>query len=147
MIKSIKLESASTRTVLVIAGLCCLTASFFFAKWCFANAIATQALLKEVAELSVVLAPNDPQTHYALAVLNEKTFLPEDLTKSLAEFEQATALAPHDFRLWLALGKARERRGDAAGAELALRRTSELAPNYAQIQWTLGNILLRRGKI
>ena len=147
MIKSIKLETALSRTILVIAGFLCLVAIFFFAKWCYANAIAAKAAFIEVAELSVDLAPNDPQTHYALAVLNEKTFLSEYLPKSLREFEQAVALSPNDFRLWLAYGKARERSGDGAGAELALRRTLELAPNYAQVQWTLGNVLLRRGQI
>jgi tetratricopeptide (TPR) repeat protein len=146
MIKSIKLETASSRTVLIIAGFLCLAATVFFAKWCFANAIAAQATFKEVAELSVNLAPNDPQTHYALGVMNEKTFLSEDLPKSVKEFEQAVALSPNDFRLWLVYGKARERSGDGAGAELALRKTLEFAPNYAQVQWTLGNILLRRGE-
>jgi tetratricopeptide (TPR) repeat protein len=147
MIKSIKLETALSRTVLIIAGFFCLTAIVFFAKWCFANAIATRAPSREVAELSIDLAPNDPQTHYALAVLNEKTFLSEDLPKSLREFEQAVALSPNDFRLWLVYGKERERSGDGAGAELALRKALEFAPNYAQVQWTLGNVLLRRGKI
>jgi len=147
VIKSIKLETALSRTILIIAGFLCLAAIVFFAKWCFANAIAAQAPVKEIAELSVDLAPNDPQSHYALAVLNEKTFLSEDLPKSLNEFEQAVALSPNDFRLWLAYGKARERSGDGAGAELALRKALEFAPNYAQVQWTLGNVLLRRGEI
>lgn len=144
--KSIVLETALTRAVLPIAMLICLAAIVFFVKWFFANSISAQAPSKDVAEFSVGLAPNDPQTHYALAVLNEKTFLPADLSKSLTEFEQATALAPYDFRLWLALGKARERRGDAAGAEAALRQALALAPNYAAAQWTLGNVLLRQGK-
>jgi hypothetical protein len=63
------------------------------------------------------------------------------------EFEYATALTPHDFRFWLALGKIRERTGDADGAEAALRKALELAPNYAQIRWTLGNFLLRQKRI
>lgn len=147
MVKSIKLDTASSRALLSAGVFVCLLTTFYIAKWCFANAIAARAPDKKVAELSIALAPNDPQTHYALAVLNEKTFLPDDLSESLAGFERATALAPYDFRLWLALGKARERRGAAAGAELALRKASELAPNYAPVQWTLGNILLRRGKI
>jgi len=147
MIKSIKLETALNRTILAAAGVFCFITALFFVKWCFANAIAARAPAKEVAEFSIALAPNDPQTHYALAVLNEKIFLAKDLSESLAEFERATALAPHDFRLWLALAKARERNGDAAGAELAAQRALALAPNYAQVQWMLGNILLRRGKI
>ncbi len=146
-VKSIKIESAASRAFLSAAILICVLAAYFFVKWCLANAIASRAPDREVAELAISLAPNDPQTHYTLAVLNEKTFLAEDLPKSLAEFERATALAPHDYRLWLALGKARERSGDAAGAELAVRRALALAPNYAQVQWTLGNVLLRGGKI
>lgn len=146
MVKSIKLETASRRALLLFAAFFCLTVTVFFVKWCFANTIAVRAPSKEVAELSIDLAPGDPQTHYALAVLNEKSFLLEDLPKSLAEYEKATALAPNDFRLWLELGKVRERNGDAIGAENALVKALALAPNYAQIQWTLGNILLRRGK-
>jgi tetratricopeptide (TPR) repeat protein len=68
------------------------------------------------------------------------------LTKSLAEYEQATALSPYDYLLWFELGRARERSGDAEGAEKAFRRARELAPNYSQVQWGLGNFLLRQGK-
>jgi len=146
MNESFKLETAPRRAILLGAVFVCLVAAFFFIKWCLANSIAVQSQFIEVAELSARLAPNDPQSHYALAVLNEKTFLPEDLQKSLLGFEQAAALAPYDFRLWLALGKARERRGDTAGAEFALRKALALAPNYADVQWTLGNALLRGGK-
>lgn len=146
MIKPIKLETFLSRAVLTGAGFVCLAGIFFFVKWCFANAIAAHAPAKEVAALAVDLAPGDPQTHYALAVLNEKSFLPQDLSESLAEYERATALAPDDFRFWLALGKARERNGDRAGAELALRKALDLAPNYAVVQWTFANVLLRGGK-
>ncbi|MCY7375913.1 MAG: hypothetical protein LH472_08055 [Pyrinomonadaceae bacterium] len=146
MIKSVKIESGFRRAWLIAACLLCLTIIFFFVRWCFAHTIAAFAPNKEVAEWSVNLAPADPQTHYALAVLNEKTFAPEDSAKSLVEYERAAALAPHDYRLWLAFGKARERSGDAAGAELTLRKSLALAPNYAPVQWTLGNALLRHGK-
>lgn len=147
MNKSIKLESGASRAVLLLAVLFCLAATFFAVKWYFGNAIAVRSPNKEVAELSVSFAPNDPQTHYTLAVFNEKDFVSSGFAESLAEFERATALAPYDFRLWLALGKARERNGDVAGAELALRKAFALAPNYAAVQWTLGNFLLRRGNV
>ncbi len=146
MIKSFKIESVTQRTLLIGASLLCLTLLAFFVKWCLADTIAARAPGREVAEWTVNLAPNDPQTHYALAVLTEKNFVPEDLARSLTEYERAAALAPHDYRLWLALGKARERSGDAAGAELALRKASALAPNYAPVSWSLGNALLRGGK-
>lgn len=146
MIKSVKIQSGISRSLLIILCLLGLTTIFFFVRWCFAYTIAVRSPLKEVVEWAVDLAPKDPQTHYSLAVLTEKNFTPEDLAQSLAEYERAAALAPYDFRLWLALGKARERSGDAKGAELALRKSLELAPNYAQVLWTLGNSLLRQGK-
>ena len=146
MIKSVKIATGFKRAVLIAACLLYLTLNFFFIRWCLGDTIAAHAPTKEVAEWSVGLAQKDPQSHYALAVLTEKNFAPEDLARSLAEYERAVALAPHDYRLWLALGKARERSGDAAGAELALRKSLELAPNYAPVNWTLGNALLRHGK-
>ncbi|HEY0428205.1 MAG TPA: tetratricopeptide repeat protein [Pyrinomonadaceae bacterium] len=145
-LKSIKLESPARRAVLLVAVLVVLAGVYFFAKWCLGSTIAAQSLFKEHAEVAIYLSPSDPQGYYALAVLNEKSFLAEDLPKAVAEYEKATALSPYDFRLWLALGRARERSGDAAGAENALRRAVELAPNYAEVRWTLGNNLLRQGK-
>lgn len=145
-VKSIKIETVVQRAALLGAGFVFLISIVFFVRWCFGYAIATQVISKEVAEFALDLAPNAPQTHLALAVLNEQTFLPEDLQKSLAGYEKAASLAPHDYQLWFALGKARERFGDAAGAETALKKAVELAPNYSRIQWAYGNVLLRQGK-
>lgn len=145
-VKSIKIETLAGRAALLAAGLICLICASYFARWYFANSIASHTDYKEVADFAVGLAPDDPQTHYTLAVLSGEIFAPEDLAKSLSEYEKAVALAPNDFRLWLALGTARERTGDAAGGELALRKALELAPSYSQVRWTLGNILLRQGK-
>ena len=145
-VKSFQINSIAQRIGLIVFGLICLVFLFFAARWYFGNSIALRAGYREVAEFALDLAPSDPQTHYAVALYNEKTFLPEDLQKSLAEYEQSAALAPNDYRVWLGLGKVRELSGDSAGAELALRKSLELAPNYAQVQWTFGNILLRDGK-
>ncbi len=145
-VKSIKIETLAARAALLAAGLVFLICASYFMRWYFAASIAANTDLREVADFAVGLAPDDPQTHYTSAVLSGKIFAPEDIAKSLSEHETAVALAPNDFRLWLALGKARERVGDAAGAELALRKALELAPNYSQVRWTLGNILLRQGK-
>ena len=68
------------------------------------------------------------------------------MPKAVGEYEKATALAPEDFRAWLALGRARERGGDRAGAEADLKRAALLAPNYSEVRWFLGNVLLREGK-
>ena len=144
-VKSIKLNVTALRVGVLVLALVSAGAAYVFAKWFFANTIAARAAHKDIAEFTIGLAPRDPQTHFASAVLHEKTFLPADLPKSLAEFEQAVALSPSDFRLWFDLGKARERGGDPEGAEKALRKALELAPNYSQVQWALGNFLLRQG--
>ncbi len=144
--RSIEIESPISRILLGAAGLIVIAAVVYIFSWLFADSISKNAQDKEVAEFAVGLAPHNPQAHYAVAVLREASFVPEDLPKSLAEFEKAASLSPNDFRLWLALGKARERSGNVKGAELALQRALELAPNYAEVQWTYGNILLRQGK-
>jgi len=143
--KSIKLNSTALRVAVPVLAILCIFLAYLFANWFFANTIAARSVYKEIAEFSVGMSPSDPQTHFASAILHEKTFLPADLPKSLAEFEQAAALSPSDYRLWFELGRARERAGDTDGAEKALRRALALAPNYSQVQWTLGNFLLRQG--
>ncbi|HXG84047.1 MAG TPA: hypothetical protein VNI84_08470 [Pyrinomonadaceae bacterium] len=145
-IKSIDIKNLPARIALAAAMLFCLVGVVFSVRWCAGNAISQNSIYLEIADLAISLAPRDPQTHYTAAVLHERTYKPDDLAKSLAEYEKSTALAPNDFRTWLALGKARERGGDAAGAENALRKSQELAPNYSDVRWILGNILLRRGK-
>ena len=145
-IETIKLDSGAKRAVLIASGVICLTSAYFFAKWGFANTASIRPDSPEVAVLAAELAPDDPQTHYAAAVLLEKTFVPEDVQRSLAELEKATSLSPNNYLLWLELGKARERSGDQPGAESALRKSLQLAPNYAAVHWTLGNALLRAGK-
>jgi hypothetical protein len=93
------------------------------------------------------LAPDDPQTHHAAAVQLEKSFDPGDIEKALRQYEITAALAPENYQFWLDLGRARDRSGDAEGAERALRRALDLAPHYSRVQWALGNNLLRQGRI
>ncbi|MCU0237809.1 MAG: carbohydrate binding domain-containing protein [Pyrinomonadaceae bacterium] len=145
-IKKFQLNSPLSKVLLIIIGLVLVLIFFYFGKWSFANAMTTQATVKEISEIAIDLAPNDPQTHYSLGILAEKSLLPDDYEKSVKAFEKAVSLSPNDYRLWLALGKARERNDDQKGAENALRKALELAPNYSQTRWILGNILLRQGK-
>ena len=144
--KAIEVKTSAGRIILIVAGFLCVIIGFFAVKWCIGNALISRAGEKQTGELNARLAPSDPMTHFALALLNEKTFLPEDFERALKEYEKAAALSPNDYRLWFQLGKARERSGDSAGAAGALRKSLELAPNYSEVQWTLGNLLLRQGK-
>ncbi|MEP7075209.1 MAG: carbohydrate binding domain-containing protein [Acidobacteriota bacterium] len=107
---------------------------------------ASHTDIPEVADLTTSLGPNDPQTHFAAGVLYEKSFLPDDLARSLNEYSIAASLSPHNFLFWLDLGNARSRSGDLNGAEGTLRVAADLAPNYGSVRWALGNVLLRQGR-
>ncbi|MGQ0543155.1 MAG: tetratricopeptide repeat protein [Blastocatellia bacterium] len=126
--KKILINSGARRVGLIAAGLVCLAAACFGVKWGFANTIAARADIVEVAELSKDLAPDDPQTHYSLAVLLDKTFDPADSAAAIREFETAAALSPHNYLIWLELGKALERYGEQERAERSFLRAQALAP-------------------
>lgn len=143
---SLGLHSFFNRILLPVAALLLLAALIFVVRWCVADAASTRAEDKAIIELTTAWAPDDPQTHYALASIYEKGFLPDDMAEAVRAYEKAAALSPSDYRYWLPLARAREQSGDSEGAEKALRYALGLAPNYAQIHWALGNVLLRQGR-
>ncbi len=119
--------------------------ALFSAKWSLGNSISSRTEFTEATEFAVGLAPDDPQTRFAHAVLLSRTFDPADNDVSLKQLETATALSPHNYLLWLDLGKSLERNGEEARAVAAFRRGNDLAPNYSITKWMLGNALLRQG--
>src|SRR5262245_36770735 len=128
-----KVDSISRRIVFFAILLVIAVLHWYVAKWAFANMVSLRADRTEIADIAVGLAPDDPQTHYAAAVLYDKTFLPQDQARSLSEYEMAVSRAPENYLLWLEYGKALARGGDAEKAEAALRRAEKLAPNYSVV--------------
>jgi tetratricopeptide (TPR) repeat protein len=141
---SIQTKSFSNRFVLITTTFAILVWFGFQIKWSLANSMSTQSDTKEISQLAIDLSPNDPQPYYSLAALNERSLSPKDLADAVANYEKAVSLSPNNYLLWLSLGKARER--NSIGAEKAIRKALELAPNYSEIHWVLGNILLRNDK-
>jgi len=142
---AIKTDEISVRIGLIAFSCIVLGLTVFAAKWNFANAVSTKADTKDIADIAVWLAPDDPQTRYATGVIYDKTLEPADALRSLAEFEAAAANTPNNYLAWLALSKARGRNGDADGELAAVKRALDLAPNYASVQWAYGNALFRNG--
>ena len=142
-----KLNSIVLRLAIGLFAVLFAAFTIFAAKWNFANSVSSRVDTKEIADIAAALGPDDPQTRYAAAVLYEKTFDPDDLAYSLSEFESTVANSPNNYLSWLALGQARGRSGDITGAESALRKALELAPNYADVQWAYGNSILRAGDV
>jgi len=141
-----KIDSIARRIIFFAVLAAVVGLHWYIAKWAFANMISLRADRTDIAEIAVGLAPDDPQTHYAAAVLFDKTFLPQDQIRSVSEYETAVSLAPHNYQLWLEYGKALARSGEMDKGESALRRAETLAPNYSVVHWTLGNALVREGK-
>lgn len=100
----------------------------------------------ETAQSAVSLAPNDPFTHWRLAHVIQNELPPDQISRSVAEYEKAVSLSPNDYRLWMDLGAALEQQGESEKAELAIRQAVNLAPSYAYPRWLLGNLLLRSGR-
>jgi len=107
-------------------------------------AYASAANVIDAADRAVRLTPSDPEAHYTRAtVLSDSG----DVTEGIKEFEQAIALQPRRYVLWLELGNSRDSAGDMNGALAALKEAVRLAPYYAQPRWRLGNLLLRTGRL
>jgi tetratricopeptide (TPR) repeat protein len=138
------------KLVMVAAIFVALVASWFVIRWYLGNTIAENLVPDqrqlETAELAVRMAPHDPLTHWRLGKLIATELHSNQITRVVAEYEQATSLAPNDYRFWMDLGGALEQSGDSANAEKALRTAVKLAPAYAYPHWHLGNLLLRNGQ-
>src|SRR5690606_27903482 len=124
-------NNAASKTLLIAASLLICAAAVFAARWGFGNAIADRSDSLELDAVALRFAPADPLAHRRIAAHLNDTFIQADAQRAMTEYEEAARLSPNDYLAWLALGTARERSGDADGAEAALRYAAELAPNYA----------------
>jgi len=150
-VKVFKLKSSLAPVVWLAVALIAIGFAYVCTRSFFLNTLATRLDLTDPAAGIVVdglteADANDPRSHLLAGVYYEKTFDAADLDRSLAEYERAVDLSPSDYTFWLAVAQAKDRLGDADGAEAAFRRSTELAPNYASVQWAFGNFLVRQGR-
>jgi tetratricopeptide (TPR) repeat protein len=149
---TLNLNPPALRWLMVFPMLLVIAAAWFTTRWYVGNTVAEYAPPIEqggadMAQLAVRWAPNDPLTHWRLGALKEKVFSPENLAAAANEYKLAVEAAPYDYRYWMEYGRALEATGDIVGAEKALRRSVELAPEYARPRWVYGNFLLRQERI
>ena len=139
----IRIDTAAARVCLIASVLLIAGAAWAGARWNFANSASMRADRVDMVPVLTSLGPDDPQTHFAAAVLLDKTFEPEDAAASLAEYKRAAELSPNNYLVLLALAKAYDRAGDRENANSAFVRARELAPNYSDVKFAYGNFLLR----
>lgn len=134
------------RVFLLVPVLLALVGAWYGVRWMAGSTLAERAPDIGTAEAAARLAPHDPQAHLRVARLRRASFLPEEMPKSLADYERAAARSPHDYLIWMEWGRALASTGEPDRGVGALRRAVELAPNYAEPRWHLGNALLRAGR-
>ena len=113
----------------------------------FSRVLATYSLTARssgASKKAVELTPNDPEAHFANAVVLGMSDTPQ---QSVVELERAVALRPADYTLWQQLGLLRDQAGDTAAALAAFDEAVKRAPFYAQPRWNRGNVLLRSGQL
>ncbi|HLL70702.1 MAG TPA: tetratricopeptide repeat protein [Pyrinomonadaceae bacterium] len=145
-VTSIELRAVWARVLLVVPLALVALGTWYGVRWCIGNTMAEWLPDIGAAEAAARLAPDDPQAHFTIARLRERSFLPEELPEAARQYEEAARLSPNDFRLFMELGRVRGLVGDARGGEEALRRAVALAPTYPEPRWYLGNLLLRQGR-
>src|SRR5919198_335639 len=122
---------------LLLLAAAALAASWYALRWGVGDTMAEYAPVSyqadptaafETAEAAARLDPEDPLAHLTLARLYRVSFDPEDLPRSLAEYDRAAALAPNYAEPRWHLGNALLRAGRADEAFAELRRASDADP-------------------
>lgn len=107
------------------------------------------ALAPEALLAASLRFPNSPRIYHRLAeaemagAVDDQKLIPS----ALKHAERAVGLSLWDFKSRRLLGGLQELNGDQENAEKSLRAAVKLAPNHAETNWALANILLRRGKL
>jgi tetratricopeptide (TPR) repeat protein len=106
---------------------------------------ATLAKSSKVTDLrkAMQLDPDNPEPYHRLGLLYSYSLEEINPAAALQHLRRATALEPHQARLWLDFATVCEGAGDNACADVAMQRALELWPMNPQIWWAAGNYYLR----
>jgi tetratricopeptide (TPR) repeat protein len=88
--------------------------------------------------------PNSARLHGRLAAIAERE---GDLSLAESHILRAIARSPYNYNFAAMLASVEESRSDCDSAERSLREAIRLAPNKADVHWSLANLLLRRGEL
>src|SRR5215213_11349205 len=146
----IRARNPLIKIMLILLLLVASVWSYFAVRWYLGNTFAEYSdpnvTTLDAARRAVVMAPNDPLTHWHMAQVSQKNLPLDQQVAAIAEYEKAVSLSANDYRFWMSLGTAFEQAGESNKAEQALKRAVALAPSYAYPHWYLGNLLLRNAR-
>ena len=150
-IQIVETKNWKGRLVLLLILIAALVFAWFSIRWQIGNMLASRppaerTNTKGIAELAHSLSPHDPITNWLKASVERDTYTQQGLNNAVASLEEAVRSAPDDDRYWIELARAYEQIENYEKAEKAFRRAAEVAPNYSNIHWHLGNFYLRRDR-
>jgi Carbohydrate binding domain len=149
---NLRLAAPGLRLVLLVPLVLAVFGGWISIRWLLGNTISEAASTgdnpnMDLTKMGARWAPADPFVQWRLGIMKQRQFSANNLDETARDFQKAVELSPNDFRYWDELGRALEAAGNREGAELALRRSTELAPAYSFPRWHYGNLLLREGKL
>ena len=149
MTLDLKLTKLSARfTLALVALVCCSLLVIVIVSRFVVGTLADERLLvtSDTLRVPVEYFPGSARLNARLAAA-ELAASDGDLASAELYAERAVNLSPNDYRFRLVLASAQEANGDRAAAEQSLRIARALAPNYWDVHYRLGNLLVRQGKL
>lgn len=149
MVLKVNLNKGRTRIALAILALACCSLLVAIILSIFViGTLADDRLPVSRATLQVPVGyfPNSARLNARLAAA-ELSESDRDLPSAKAHAQRAVNLSPFDYRIRITLASIEEASGDRAAAEAALEAARALAPNYWNVNYRLGNLLVREGKL
>jgi hypothetical protein len=104
------------------------------------------AVSPQMLQVPLGYFPNSSRLNARLAAA-ELTETERDLNSARNHAQHAINLSPYDYRIRITEASVEEADGDRAAAEATLEAARSLAPNYWTVNYRLGNLLIRQGKL
>ena len=139
-ITTLSLKAAPAAIALVSISLAWISIPNLFGNLLVETTSVLSPNAKEVAQLSMALAADDPQVRNMFALTRD------DQTEVVATMEDTVEQAPSDPKWRVSLGRAYEQIDQIDKAEIQFKKAVDLAPNHANPRWHLGNFYLRQGR-
>jgi tetratricopeptide (TPR) repeat protein len=145
----LKLTKLGARVVLAVVVLvCCSFLVVVIVSRFVVGTLSDDRLLvtRDTLRVPVEYFPGSARLNARLAAA-ELSESDRDLAGAELYAGRAVNLSPNDYRFRLTLASAQEANGDRAAAEESLWAARALAPNYWDVHYRLGNLLVRQGKL
>jgi hypothetical protein len=141
-----KLSGRLALAILALAG-CAILMVIIVSRFVIGTLADTRVpVTRDMLQVPLGYFPNSPRLNARLAFA-ELSESERDLASAKAHAQRAVDRSPYDYRIRITLAAVEEANGDRSAAEASLVAARRLAPNYWNVNYRLGNVLVREGKL